>query len=34
MLVREFKLSYRQIENIVNATMPEPSNVTVQAQLF
>ena len=34
MLVREFKLSYRQIENIVNASLPEPSNVTLQAQLF
>jgi Mor family transcriptional regulator len=34
MLVREYKLSYRQIENIVNSILPEPSNTAVQAQLF
>jgi Mor family transcriptional regulator len=33
-LVREHKLSYRQIEKIINAPMPEPSTVALQAQLF
>lgn len=33
-LVREFKLSYRTIENVINAPLPEPSTVMQQAQLF
>ncbi len=33
-MVQEYKLSYRQIEKIINAPLPEPSTVAVQAQLF
>ncbi len=33
-LVREFRLSYRQIEKIINAPLPEPSGVAEQGQLF
>lgn len=33
-LVREFRLSYRQVEIIVNSAMPEPSVVAEQGQLF
>lgn len=33
-LVREFRLNYRQIEKIVNSPLPEPSAVAEQGQLF
>lgn len=33
-LVREFRLSYRQIEAIVNAPTPAPSAVAAQVELF
>lgn len=33
-LVREFRLNYRQIEKIVNSPLPEPSVVAEQGQLF
>lgn len=33
-LVQEVRLSYRQIENILNAPLPEPSAVAEQGQLF
>lgn len=33
-LVREFRLSYRMVEIIVNSPLPEPSTVTMQGQLF
>lgn len=33
-LVREFRLNYRQIERIVNAPLPAPTAVETQGQLF
>ncbi|MBI2278164.1 MAG: hypothetical protein HYU74_12490 [Dechloromonas sp.] len=33
-LVREFRINYRQVEKIINSPLPEPSTVSEQGQLF